>query len=214
MKDRVIVISGIDGSGKSTVIAELKNSLLKLGYPVYSPWLRYNHYLTKGVFAIAKLLGLYSYETRNGKRVLGYHDFYRSRFISILFIFTTFIDTLFASLVKIYIPVYVFRRTVICDRWVPDILVDVAIDTGKDKLEKNMVWKLFWLLVPKRAKVFVIMRNSHDVLICREENRISRDFNRRFSMYNDLTKLGGAHAVNNNGPVSASVSQIFDVLAP
>jgi hypothetical protein len=214
VKGRVIVISGIDGSGKSTVIAELKKSLQQLGYSAYSPWLRYNHYLTKGVFVIAKLLGLYSYEIRNGRRVLGYHDFYRCRLISFLFIFTTFIDTFFASLVKIYIPVYVLRRTVICDRWVPDILIDVAIDTGKDKLEKNMIWKLFWLLVPNRAKVFVIMRNSHDVLTCREENRISRDFNIRFSMYNDLARLGGAHAVDNNGPVFGSVSQILDVLAP
>ena len=141
VKARVIVISGIDGSGKSTIIAGLEKALLEMGYSTYTPWLRYNHYLTKGVFAVAKLLGLYSYEVRNGKRVVGYHDFYRSRLILVMFVFSTFLDTLCASLVKVYIPAYIFRKTVICDRWVPDILVDIAIDRGKKSLGKEMVWK-------------------------------------------------------------------------
>ncbi|MCR4307968.1 MAG: hypothetical protein NUV80_05385 [Candidatus Berkelbacteria bacterium] len=209
---RIIVISGIDGSGKSTIIEGVERVLLKAGHSTYTPWLRYNHYLTKGVFALAKLFGLYSYDIKNGKRVAGYHDFYRSRLISIMFVLSTFVDTLFASLVKVYIPAYVLRKTVICDRWVPDILIDIAIDTGKSSLEKDWVWKLMWKLVPNSAKALVIMRGTQDVLDSRKENRNSRNFDLRLSMYKQLCELVDGQTIDNSGSVSQSVNQVKEIV--
>jgi hypothetical protein len=210
----LVVISGIDGSGKSSVIAELEKALCDLGRPTRTAWLRYNHFLTRGVFAIAKLLGLYSYDTIEGRRVAAYHEFHRSRLVSLLFIVASFVDTLFASLVKVYVPVFVFRQTVICDRWIPDILVDMAIDTGKTELARDTIWLLFWKLVPKAARTFVIVRDTQDLLGCREENRLNRHFQTRLDMYEDLCRLGAGEAVDNSGPLDHAVRQILDAVAP
>ena len=127
-----------------------------------------------------------------------------------MFVLLTFVDTFFASLVKVYIPAYILQKTVICDRWVPDILIDIAIDTGKKKLNRDVVWKVFRWLIPKHAKTFVIMRNYRDVLNCREENRLNRNFNTRFSMYKDLCSIGDGQSIDNRGSVDKAVRQIIE----
>lgn len=212
MKTRVIVISGIDGSGKSTIINNLEKALQERGCRTHTPWLRYNHYLTKLVFALGKLVGCYRYDMKDGTRIATYHEFQRSQIVSSLFVMATFIDTLLASLVKVYFPAYILKRTVICDRWVPDILVDIAIDTGKHRLLKNVVWRMFWGLVPRSVHSFVIVRDHDEILGCREENRISQNFEARFRLYQDLCSLGPGRAVNNNRTVEQAVQQIMDVI--
>ncbi|MBN2294580.1 MAG: hypothetical protein JXM70_19275 [Pirellulales bacterium] len=211
IKSHIFIISGIDGSGKSTIINELKKNLQQRGGRIYTPWLRYNHYSTRVVFALAKLLGFYGYDIQDGRRVASYHEFSRSRLISVLFIAATYIDTLLASLLKVHFPAYILRRIVICDRWVPDILVDIAVDTGKKQLGKDFVWKMFWGMVPTSAKAFVIMRERGEVLACREENRISRDFEIRFKLYEDLCTFGPVHTIDNCGAMDQAVRQVLEV---
>ncbi len=161
---------------------------------------------------MAKLLGLYSYDMRDGECIATYHEFSRSRLVSFLFIASTFIDTLLASALKVYFPAYILRRTVICDRWVPDILVDIAIDTGKKGFEKGFVWKMFWRLVPAGANAFIIMREHHEVLCCREENQINRNFESRFNLYKDLCSLGPGQTIDNCGTIDQSVQQILEAV--
>jgi len=210
MKTRIIVISGIDGSGKSTIIEALQKALNDAGCSPYTPWLRYNHYLTKGVFAIAKMHGLYSYDVKDGVRVASYHEFYRSRLIAGIFVAATYIDTLMASLVKVYVPAFIFKKTVICDRWIPDIMVDIAIDNGKPALVKDRVWKWFWRLMPKNAQIFLIMRGFNDVLACRKENQVNRNFKMRFNLYIEMAESGGVHLIDNTDTVDQAVRQITE----
>ncbi len=208
----IIVISGIDGSGKSTIISRLEESLQNQGRRTCTPWLRYNHYLTKMVFVLAKLVGCYRYDLKDGVRIAAYHEFQRSRIVSVLFVLATFVDTLSASLLRVYFPAYILRRTVICDRWVPDILVDIAIDTGERNFCRNVVWRMFWALVPSRAHSFVIMRERDEVLGCRAENRINQNFEERFHLYQELCLFGPCRSVSNDGTVNQAVQQILDVI--
>lgn len=55
---KYIIISGIDGSGKTTVINALQERLQRQGARASYIWMRYNHYLIKVMNAIARLLGL------------------------------------------------------------------------------------------------------------------------------------------------------------
>ena len=212
MRTRIVVVSGVDGSGKSTIIGGLERVLRASGYSTCTPWLRYNHYLTRGVLGVARWVGLTRYETRGGRRVVGYHEFHRWPLLSAMFVVSTFLDTLAASVAKVYIPAYLLRRIVICDRWVPDILVDVAMDTGRRTLNQGAVWKAFWLLIPRQAKTFVVTRDASDLLDCREANRLDRNFTARLKMYGDLCRLSDSREIDNRGSVDRSVGQIMEAL--
>jgi thymidylate kinase len=212
MKTRIIVISGIDGSGKSTIIEALQKDLNDAGCSPYTPWLRYNHYLTKGVFAVAKMLGLYSYDVKDGVRVAAYHEFYRSRLISSIFVASTYIDTLIASFLKVYIPFFIYKKTVICDRWIPDIIIDMAIDNGKTRLVRDWVWDLFWRLIPKSAELFIIIRDSNDVLNCRKENQLNRNFKIQFKLYKEMVELSKVRLIDNSGTIDQAVRKITEAI--
>ena len=46
---KYIIISGVDGSGKTTVINSLKDKLEQQGKTVDYIWMRYNHYTVKAM---------------------------------------------------------------------------------------------------------------------------------------------------------------------
>ena len=55
---KYIIISGVDGSGKTTVIEGVRAQLEAEGKTVGYIWMRYHHKLIKIMHAIAKLTGL------------------------------------------------------------------------------------------------------------------------------------------------------------
>ena len=55
---KYIIISGVDGSGKTTVINSLKDKLEQQGKTVDYIWMRYNHYTVKAMNAFARILGM------------------------------------------------------------------------------------------------------------------------------------------------------------
>jgi len=97
---KVICLSGIDGSGKTTLSQMLANEFKKKGYKVHYVWMRYNHYFTKPLLGICRLVGLTKYYRIENYRI-GFHLFYKSKPISILFIFLKLIDTYIATVLKL-----------------------------------------------------------------------------------------------------------------
>ena len=54
---KYIIISGVDGSGKTTVIEGVRAQLEAEGKTVGYIWMRYHHKLIKKIHAITKLTG-------------------------------------------------------------------------------------------------------------------------------------------------------------
>ena len=204
-----IIISGIDGSGKSTIINETKKALEDKGKNVGYIWLRFNHYLTKGMHAIARVLGL-SVKVHNEMGDVWQHRLYKSQIFCSLYILTTYFDS-WVSRLK-YDKMVKGKDVVICDRWITDILVDLATKTHrKDFLESR--WpKRFMKILPKGAQMFVVVRNLKDLMDCRLENRVDPDFKFRLSVYEELCRKEYVTKVDNNGTIENSVKQIIDQL--
>jgi len=91
MMSRVICLVGIDGVGKSTVANMLSDAFRSSGKEARVVWLRYNHLLSKPILLLGRIFGLTRYETIRSLRV-GYHYFYKSRFVSYAFIFFQYLD--------------------------------------------------------------------------------------------------------------------------
>jgi thymidylate kinase len=210
LNGRVISVSGIDGSGKTTIIEYILKELNSQERKTRYVWLRYNHYFTKLILIICRLIRLTSYENHNGVRV-GYHYFYKSKIISFLFISLTWIDTFIATFFTVYIPAF-FGRTVVCDRWIPDILIDLAVDTHCLIDEDSKLYKFFYKLVPKSATLLMVNREFDEIYNAREEHQYDKYLNKRFNLYEELKKSGKCQIIDNTKELDSTLSQVKKVI--
>lgn len=206
---KCIIISGIDGSGKSTIIAQTKKALESEGKKVGYIWLRMNHYLTKCMHAFARVLGL-SVKVHNEMGDVWQHRLYKSQAFCSVYIVTTYLDS-WVSRLK-YNKMAKGKDVVICDRWVTDILVDLATKTHRSDFLDSKWPQRFMKILPKEAKMFVIVRNTEALMDCRLENRVDPDFRFRLGIYEQLCRKDYVTVVDNNGSIENSVKQITDKL--
>jgi thymidylate kinase len=208
----ILVISGIDGSGKTSIIKGVQKALVGKGHKSRYIWLRYNHYLTKFLLAACRLAGLTRYEYFENSRV-GYHDFHKSKFISWLFIILTFVDTLVISFYRVYIPSWLSNKIIVCDRWVFDIIIDLEVDTGIDFSKGTWLYKCFTLLHTDNCRCFIIKRGYEVVRKARDENINDKNFSKRFSLYEKYAKNSSVILVDNNESIEKAVEQIVSVIS-
>jgi len=210
--NRIIIISGIDGSGKTTIIEAVEHELAKQNCASRYVWLRYNHYLTKILLAFCRIIGLTKYEHFKHSRV-GYHNFDGSKIISWLFVFFTFIDTLGVAIVKVYLPAIFSKKIIICDRWIIDILIDLEVDTGLTLSQESFVSRLFNSLIPENSQYFIILRDFDVVRRIRDESINDRNFPRRFKLYERHAKDARVQVINNNGNLENTIRQVVDLVS-
>ena len=70
---------------KSTQVNLLINYLKKKGVNSEYRWLRFHHFLSLPLLALARLLGLSEVKVLNNGEKIGYHYFYKSNLISTLY---------------------------------------------------------------------------------------------------------------------------------
>ena len=206
---KVVCISGIDGSGKTSIINGLRQRLEDRGCKTRYLWLRYNHYFTKILLVFCRLIGLTRYEYMGDVRV-GYHDFHKSRIISWLFVVLTFLDTFIVSVVLVYLPLLFGRNHVlICDRWVMDIMIDLEVDTKIQFREGGYLEKIFLSLLPSASLCFLVCRKIDQVLLARPENRVDQNFQTRWELYEGYSSRKWVTAVHNDTAVDDAVAKIM-----
>jgi thymidylate kinase len=204
---KLIYITGIDGSGKSTVSEHLAKMLRNRGYNVDILWLRFNHVLSKPLLGLCRLLGYTKYETHDGIRV-GYHDFHKSSLISNAFIILQYLDAIRVKYLHI-IPRYKKKNAIIIlDRYVYDILIDIAVDTKKAHLLSSAVGSKFKSILPGNSRTILVRRNLSDVLEARPEGKVDRNFESRFNHYEELANENNLCVVDNNGSLEALLTAV------
>ncbi len=208
VRGQIISISGADGCGKTTIIRSMRSMLSELGVPSRYVWLRYNHYMSRGLLAFCRLAGLTRYEEIGGVRV-GYHEFYRSKAISWIFIVLVYLDTLIASIIKVYIPHFLRNHVIICDRWILDILVDLELDTRIRFDPSTGIGRIFVRLVPMRCHSFVIYRDQQALIESRKENALDRNFSKRLSLYERQGGCRGVTSILNDHSAEATARRIL-----
>lgn len=198
---KLIYVMGIDGSGKSTVSEHLAKQFREKGYDVDILWLRFNHVFSKPLLGLCRLLGYTKYETCDGIRV-GYHDFYKSSIISYLFIWFQYLDALRVKYTKILPILRKSNHIIILDRYVYDILIDIAVDTRKKDLLSSWFAKRFKKLLPDDAITILVRRDFSDILEARPEGKVDRNFESRYHHFEVLKGDSSIKAIDNSGTLN------------
>lgn len=203
-----IVISGIDGCGKTTVISQLRRRLEQEGLTTRYEWLRYNHRLVRPVHGLSRLVGLSRHYKIEGQSVWR-HEFHRSRPFASFYLVLTWLDVWLGRLI---LTARLMRKkvdVVICDRWVRDILVDLAVDTRRRCLLCGKWYWRFTHILPPGTRQYLVVRDSGSMVSSRPD--VAQDMSRSFRhrLYKRLERNADVVVVSNNGTVEAAVDAIL-----
>lgn len=200
MKNKLICISGPDGTGKSTQIALLIEYFKEKGIDYESMWLRFNHFFSLPLLLIARLMGLSEIITLESGNKLGYHYFYKSKIISSLYAFLLLLDTIINTFFKVYIRVFIFRRNIIYDRFIYDTMADLMVSTGTNVGESYSV-KLFSWLIPRRSISILLITDAETLRQRRDDVMYDKTLEQKIDRYNKLSEKFNIPVVNANQPV-------------
>jgi hypothetical protein len=204
-----LIVSGIDGSGKTTIIERLMIRLEADGIVCLYRWMRYTHIFVRPLHALAKLGGL----SRRHSTPLGTvwrHEFYRFPIFAWLYIPLTWLDT-WVGKARLALLVHTKKPDIIiCDRWVNDILIDMAVDF-RDPCLLSRTWsKRFRDIMPLEAKQFLIRRDTGAVVKTRPESIHDPGFSLRNTLYDKIS--ADLIIIENEASVDSAVDQILVTL--
>jgi hypothetical protein len=168
-RPRLVYITGTDGTGKSTQAELLAKHLGSGGLRCRRLWLRFPFFFSIPLLAYARWRG-YSWHEVNVGVNHGYWDFSHSWLMRNLFPWMLFLDASLAAIGKIYLPIF-FGETIICERFVLDMLVDLSIALQDRSLSDHLPGKLFLDLIPGDAKIAVLDLDK-DTICSRRPNLI------------------------------------------
>lgn len=184
MRSNIICLVGCDGSGKSTLARFVVEELKRRGCRPVLIWSRYNHFFSKPLLAVARLLGYSPKEVHEGT-TFGYHDFYRTRWLKWSFIFLQTIDVNLAIRKQLRTA----RRkgdVLVLERSPWDTLADVMLDTRHERLGETCWGRWIVSSMAGESTVFWVQRDFDAILLTRPELRFDRDLRMKMRNYETL----------------------------
>lgn len=199
MKYKTVFIIGPDGVGKTTQIKLLIKDLKSRGIIYEYRWLRFNHFVSLPLLALARLMGLSEKIKFSNGTEIGYHYFYRSNLISTLYIFTLSVDVVISVFTKYYIPVKILKKNIIYDRFLFDTLIDLMISTGKHKLYKSRIGDLFSKLVPVDGVTILLIGNEDELRKRRDDVKHDKCLSLKIKLYKEISEKYEISTIKTNG---------------
>lgn len=173
-----IMLSGPDGTGKSTIANALILRLNDSNHELNHVWLRFNHYLAKFVNMVGRITGKSYYETYSWGK-LGYHDY--KGIVGIFYIIAVYLDHLIFNtfIRKRYLKQ---NKKYLIDRFIIDIIADLIIDTNRSR----MVFFLFGSSLKKelkKAHAFILICDKKIVIKRRRDILDDKRYDAKISAY-------------------------------
>lgn len=206
-----ICITGIDGTGKTTHTYQILKYLQNKGIKSQYKWLRFYHFLSLPLLAFCRLSGYTRASTLGAKQKCSYHEFYKSRIISIVYPWVLFADTLLFTTIKVYIPMS-FGTSIVCDRFVYDTLIDLAVATRDHEIYKKPIGKLFLKLIPDNAKFIMLTIDKSIIFSRRNELKDDLTFDERYKLYKSFANVFRINVINNSKSIEDVSSSIISII--
>ena len=214
LRYEIIYIYGLDGSGKSTVCQALFKELEKRETQAIYRWMRFNHYSSKLINGIGRLVGLSYYITYPDGTRIGYHRYNKSRLLGLFYSLSIIMDTFMATLFKIWIPNIFRHQVIVLDRFVFDKIVDLSIDMRDPKLMLKLPGRLLKRLLPRKAFSIHLRVDNDRIFERRPDVRWDESYLVRAALYEEICKIYGENRkVDNNGELKDTLDAIMKQLS-
>ena len=213
LRQRLVALCGVDGTGKSFLLAHLRERYAKAGIPSRHVWSRFRNYLSKPLLALTRLSG-HNYKVEEKGVRIGYHDFAGRPWIGWPFLLLQAIDQLLDITCRYRLPPLLPRflggsaAPVLGDRCVFDTLVDLAVDTGLDDVVIDSIGPWLVRLLPRPNLVILVDRHPLRIQEQRADALLDRHFHRRRQLYRRLAQRFDLPVVDNNGPVARTLDAV------
>ncbi len=202
------MLSGPDGTGKSTIAKLIVKELKDKNIVLIHVWLRFNHYMAKVINFFGRIFRKSYYETYSWGK-LGYHDY--QGVIGFFYILAVYVDHLFFDffLRGSYLK---SEKMYLIDRFIIDIIADLIVDTKRP----NMVFFLFSPFLKKELKsthAFILKCNKEIVLKRRTDILDDKRYDDKISAYNIIASRFDIITVDTDKlSVNESVNKIINSL--
>lgn len=219
MRRFLIIFMGTDGVGKSTHARMIHKYLADKGIMCKYEWLRIHHLISLPLLAYCRLIGLTKYEVKNGQRI-GRHEFYRSQFVSNVYPSLLFMDMALVYIVKIAFP-SLLGKSIICDRYIYDTLVDLMISLNDFELFNKETGKVFLRLIPNDAKSLLIDLDEETIRERARQNStkpnsgellMDETVETRRKLYRKIAEDLNIPIINNSDPIDVVQQKIIKYL--
>jgi thymidylate kinase len=191
---RFIYLTGCDGTGKSTQVELLVNWLKQEDVKVSHLWLRFPFFFSLPFLVYARLRKFSWVEVHAGIRY-GYWDFRSSWLMKHLFPWVYFLDAALASCWNVYIPLWA-GATIVCERFVLDMIVDLSIALADSEFHASMVGHLFQKLLPKQSQIILLSLNASTIRSRRHDLVWDRTLEGRIQAYQNIAQANGIGVIS------------------
>jgi hypothetical protein len=116
----------------------------------------------------------------------GYWDFRPSWLLRTLFPWTLWLDAFLATISKVHLSLW-RGKTIVCERFVLDMLVDLSLALDRPVLSSWLVAKLFLFLMPAGAHTFVLDLEAEVIRKRRPDLRSDRRLESRLAAFRQLS---------------------------
>ncbi len=213
LRQKLVAFCGVDGTGKSFLLAHLREHYARAGVPSRHVWSRFRNYLSKPFLALSRMTG-HNYKVAEKGIRIGYHDFQGRPWLAVPFLVLQTVDQVLDILGRYHLPRLLPRwlggrpEPVLGDRCVYDTLVDLAVDTGLDDLVIDSIGPRLVRLLPRPNLVVLVDRHPLRIQEQRADALLDRHFHRRRALYRRLAARFALPVVDNNGPVVRTLAAV------
>ncbi|MGF1474909.1 MAG: glycosyltransferase [Geminicoccaceae bacterium] len=203
----LIGLSGVDGTGKSTLLRTLQQRLQDQDVQAQIVWTRFRNYLSKPLLGLTRLTG-HNRRIERAEGTVRLHRFREPALLARSFLAAQWLDSAIDSLVR-----YRVGRVglVLGDRSVVDTLVDLAVDTGREDIVFGWYGRSLMAMLPRRRRILVLDRSPRSVLADRPDVAADPDFMARFRLYRLAARRLGLPIIANDGEPTEALGRIVEI---
>lgn len=205
-----IYLTGCDGTGKSTQAKLLVKRLEHSGVPVKHLWLRFPFLFSAPLLAFARWRG-YSWHEEAVVRH-GYWNFRQSWILRTLFPWVLFIDAFIAATFKLYLPLW-RGETIVCERFVLDMLIDMAVAFDDPMFYLRPPARLFLRLLPRQVRVIVLDLDAESIQARRPDLLTDHHLEARLVAFRRMVAGLSLSSRSSKQPISVVADEIWRSLA-